>query len=165
VQKVCILHLARFHTGKKDLARDNDLIDKWDNKRLNLAQAAKNSTKLQRMIVQRTRIKAHRAADVFKYGEQVPRNHQQAMQLDRENGNTDWQESEALEISQLHGYNTFEDLGHKSKVRPPEGYKKITLHLVYDVKHDGRKKSRIVAGGHLTETPTESVYSGVVSLR
>ena len=46
-----------------------------------------------------------------------------------------------------------------------EGYKKISLHLVYAVKHDERYKSRIVAGGHLTGTPTESVYSGVVSLR
>ena len=94
---------------------------------MNLAQAAKNSTKLQRMIVQRTRIKAHQADDVFKYGEQVPRNHQQAMQLDRENGNTDWQESEseALEVSQLHDYNTFEDRGHKSEAKIPEGYKKI----------------------------------------
>jgi len=33
------------------------------------------------------------------------------------------------------------------------------------VKHGGRSKSRLVAGGHLTEVPTESVYSSVVSLR
>ena len=37
--------------------------------------------------------------------------------------------------------------------------------MVYDVKHDGRHKSCLVAGGHLTDTPIESVYSGVVSLR
>ena len=48
---------------------------------------------------------------------------------------------------------------------PPDGYKKINLHFVYDVKHDGRFKARVVAGGHLTETPVESIYSGVVSLR
>ena len=39
------------------------------------------------------------------------------------------------------------------------------LHFVYAVKHDGRYKSRDVAGGHLTGTPVESVHSGVVSLR
>jgi hypothetical protein len=33
------------------------------------------------------------------------------------------------------------------------------------VKHDGRHKARCVAGGHLTDIPDESVYSGVVSLR
>ena len=33
------------------------------------------------------------------------------------------------------------------------------------MKHDGRHCTRVVADGHLTEVPTESVYSGVVSLR
>jgi hypothetical protein len=33
------------------------------------------------------------------------------------------------------------------------------------VKHVGRHKARLVAYGHLTELPLESVYSGVVSLR
>jgi Reverse transcriptase (RNA-dependent DNA polymerase) len=37
--------------------------------------------------------------------------------------------------------------------------------MVYAVKHDGRHKARYVAGGHLTETPVDSVYSSVVSLR
>jgi hypothetical protein len=36
---------------------------------------------------------------------------------------------------------------------------------VFDVKHDGLHKARLVADGHLTEVPLESVYSGVVSLR
>ena len=36
--------------------------------------------------------------------------------------------------------------------------------FVFDVKHDGHHKSRIVADGHLTEVPLDSVYSGVVSL-
>jgi hypothetical protein len=37
--------------------------------------------------------------------------------------------------------------------------------MIYDVKHDGRCKARLVAGGHLTDPNTESVvYSGVVSL-
>jgi Reverse transcriptase (RNA-dependent DNA polymerase) len=46
----------------------------------------------------------------------------------------------------------------------PEGYTKIPTHFVYDVKHDGRHKSRMVAGGHRTEMPVDSVYSGVVTL-
>jgi hypothetical protein len=36
--------------------------------------------------------------------------------------------------------------------------------MVYDVKHDGRHKSRLVAGGHLTELNTERIYSSAVSL-
>ena len=49
--------------------------------------------------------------------------------------------------------------------RPSNDYKRITVHMVYAVKHDGRRKSRLVAGGHLTDTPIDSVYSSVVSLR
>jgi Reverse transcriptase (RNA-dependent DNA polymerase) len=33
------------------------------------------------------------------------------------------------------------------------------------VKHNGQHKAYLVAGGHLTNPNTESVYSGVVSLR
>ena len=47
----------------------------------------------------------------------------------------------------------------------PSVIKAIRLvHLIFAVKHDGRHKSRLVAGGHLTALPEESVYSGVVSL-
>jgi Reverse transcriptase (RNA-dependent DNA polymerase) len=37
--------------------------------------------------------------------------------------------------------------------------------MIYDVKHDERHKALLVAGGHMKEVNTESVYSGVVSLR
>ena len=47
----------------------------------------------------------------------------------------------------------------------PHGYNKICTHLVYAVNHDGRHKARMVADGHLTDIPLDSVYSGVVSLR
>ena len=66
-------------------------------------------------------------------------------------------------MDQLHKYNAFQSLGLNA--RKPEEYKMIRCHLVYDAKHDGRHKARLVAGGHLTDTPLESVYSGVVSLR
>ena len=59
-------------------------------------------------------------------------------------------------------YGFFKDCG--TNVKDPNGYKKINVHLVFDVKHDGRHKARLVAGGHLTEIPVDSVYWGVVSL-
>ena len=66
-------------------------------------------------------------------------------------------------MNQLHDYETFEDLGKNSP--GPAGFKKIRVHFVFDVKHDGRHKARLVFGGHLTDDPVDSVYSGVVSLR
>jgi hypothetical protein len=66
-------------------------------------------------------------------------------------------------MDKLHAYSTFEDKGYKAI--PPQGYKKIRTHLIYDCKHDGRHKARMVADGHLTDIPLDSIYSGVISLR
>ena len=59
-------------------------------------------------------------------------------------------------------YETFTRIGKDTK--PTKGYKRISVHFVYDGKHDGRHKVRYVTDGHRTELPLESVYSGVVTL-
>jgi hypothetical protein len=66
-----------------------------------------------------------------------------------------------MEMDQHDEYETFTD---KRKDRKVDGYKKIRVHLIYAVKHDGRHKARLVADGHLTDVPVDSVYSSVVSL-
>jgi hypothetical protein len=123
---------------------------------------ARNDKKLKRMINQ-AQLKSFRHSIRYKYGYQVPRTPKEAVEIDAKNGNTAWQDAMALELAQLDEYNTFKDVG--SGDLKPEGYKKIKVHFVYDVKHDGRHKARLVAGGHLTDPPIDSVYSGVVSLR
>ena len=85
------------------------------------------------------------------------------MELDRKAGNNKWAESTRLEFQQLDDYGTFEDRGFRGEL-PPD-FKKIKLHVVYDVKHDGWHKARCVANGNLTDVPLEGVYSGVVTLR
>ena len=99
----------------------------------------------------------------YKFGVQVPRHLSEALKLDHLNGNTKWHDAMATEIEQIMEYKVFKDIGRGAIA--PSGYKKITAHLVFDVKHDLRYKARLVAGGHLTELPKESIYSGVVSLR
>jgi hypothetical protein len=115
-------------------------------------------------MVNQSRIKVTCNAPRYKFGYRIPRNYDEAMQYDPKNGNTLWQEATNLEMSQLVEYDTFRDLGHKDTAPPPTGYKKIPTHLVYDCKHDGRHKAWMVADGHLTDIPLESLYSGVVSL-
>ena len=110
-----------------------------------LKRYVKSEKILGRMINQ-ARLKNFRNKPVYKYGYQVPRSHEEAVFINEKNGNRKWQDSEDLEINQLFEYDTFESLGKGAPI--PEGYKKIPCHLVYDVKHDGRHKSRMVAGGH-----------------
>ena len=90
--------------------------------------------------------------------------YEEALQLDLKNGNTKWQDATKLEMEQLQDYECFKDYGIYGMDLPPEGYKKIRVHLIFDVKHDAHHKARCVADGHLTDVPIDSVYSGVVSL-
>src|SRR5687768_16928081 len=60
-------------------------------------------------------------------------------------------------------YQVFKDTGHKAT--PPPEYKVIRVHLIYDVKHDGRHKARLLADGHFTDVRDDSVYFSAVSLR
>ena len=133
---------------------------------------AKRDKVLARMLKQ-CRLKQLNRSPIYMFGYQVPRNHEEAVLIDKKNGNTLWQDAERLELIQLHDYKTFDNRGKaifgigKKNIpkNAPVGYKRIRVHFVYDVKHDGRHKARLVAGGHLTDVPAESVYSGVVSLR
>jgi hypothetical protein len=61
----------------------------------------------------------------------------------------------ALEMSQHEHYQTFRSLGKITT--PPAGYTRIRVHWVFAVKHDGRHKARLVADGHLTDYPSESI--------
>ena len=58
-------------------------------------------------------------------------------------------------MSQLVEYDNFIDNGKTW----PDGFQKLKIHLIFDVNHDGKHKSRMVADGHRTEIPLESVYS------
>jgi Reverse transcriptase (RNA-dependent DNA polymerase) len=123
---------------------------------------AKREKKMLRQIKQ-AKLTSFRSAPIYMFGYRVPRSVPEAFVIDADNGNTRWQDAMALEISQLKEYNTFKDLGRGAI--PPRDYQKIRVHFVFAVKHDGRHKARLVAGGHLTAVPADSVYSGVVSLR
>jgi Reverse transcriptase (RNA-dependent DNA polymerase) len=96
---------------------------------------------------------------------EVPRTYEHALRLDQMNGNNFWGDAITLKLTQIGDYDMFIDKGHHTKVNAPSGYKMIRVHFVFDVKHDGRHKARLVADGHLTQIPVDSAYSGVVSLR
>ena len=147
-------------------AKKHDLLDTTGWK--HLKRYAKTSKRLIRAVKQ-SRIRQVRASARYRHGFQVPKDYNDAMRLDKENGNTHWQDAMDLELTQIHEYKVFKDTGkakfHNGKVVTPDGFQKIRVHFVYAVKHDGRFKARLVADGHLSKEPVESIYSGVVSLR
>ena len=129
-------------------AKIHDLLDTtgWRH----LKRYAKTSKRLIRAVKQ-SRIPQVRASARYQHGFQH------------------WQDTMDFELSQIHEHKVLKDTGkaqfHNGKAVTPDGFQKIRVHFVYAVKHDGRFKARLVADGHLTKEPVESIYSGVVSLR
>ena len=66
------------------------------------------------------------------------------------------------EINSLLDYGCFEF--HPAGSAPPDDeYQKTTLRCIFAIKHDLRRKSRLVAGGHLLDVPTDvQIYSSQV---
>ena len=79
--------------------------------------------------------------------------------MDTLNGNTLWENSRKLEMSNVGVVFEILKPGDKS----PPGWKKASGHLIYDVKMDFNRKSRWVKDGHRTPNPKTSCYSWVVS--
>ena len=127
-----------------------------------LQKFARRIKKFLRMVKQANLQRAPRGVR-FKFGDQVPRNWKEAMELDAKNNSTLWHDAIKKEMDQIAEYGTLRDLGRGATA--PSGYKKITVLPVFDVKHDLRHKARLVAGGHLTDPLKDSVYLGVVSLQ
>ena len=99
----------------------------------------------------------------YKFGVEVPTSAKHAFELDKKNGNNNWEKATQLEVDQIKQYETFRVLQKGEKI--PPGYKRIPYHIVYDVKFDGRHKARLVAGGHRSpEIPKEDIFSSVVSM-
>ena len=100
-----------------------------------------------------------------KFGIKVPKTVDEAMRLDKENGNTLWMD--AIQKEMKHVMPAFSrakctlDEAKSGKGLP--GHQQIKCHLIFDVKMDFSRKARFVAGGHLTDPPASMTYSSVVS--
>ena len=134
-----------------------------------LKRHARTARRLIRTL-KKSKYRQARASRKYKHGWEVPGDYAHALQLDIHNGNNKWKEAIDLEIEQIKEYQVFKDFGKavydKNNItNAPKGHQKIRVHFVFDVKHCGKFNARLVADGHLTKEPMETVYSGVVSIR
>ena len=102
-------------------AKDNNLLGIPGWKRF--ARLARRQKKLLRLANQ-AKLQSYHLAPMYNFGVQVPRNHDQAMELDRRNGNNLWHEAEGCELGQIDEYQAFED---KGKGASALGHKKIRV--------------------------------------
>ena len=140
----------------KKVVRDMDRAIRRLHRLYDFSIADDGSIKSQR----RTKKKKVSRAPTMKYGVEVPRTVKQAIELDNKNKNTFWQDAMALEMDSLIKMDCFKF--HDKTYNPGPDYQRTTLHIIFDVKQDLRRKARLVAGGHLVDLVTAPTYSSTV---
>ena len=93
-----------------------------------------------------------------KFGIQIPKSVNEAKKIDAANGNTLWWDAICQEMANVR-------VAFEEQESVPVGHKKLGVHFIFDIKlgENYRRKARLVADGHRTETPTSITYSSVVS--
>ena len=96
-----------------------------------------------------------------KFGFELQKNHQMCSpEIDHENGNSLWQDTIVLKMEAVRVAFKVMNEGEE----PPPRYQYMECHLMFDIKLDGFQcNARLIAGGHMTETPAVLTYTSVVS--
>jgi hypothetical protein len=103
-----------------------------------------------------------------KFGIRLPKTVEEALRIDRENGNDFWEKALKKEMTNVrvsykpHEAHTPDEI-RQGKAKELIGYTEISCRIIFDVKMDLTRKCRLVAGGHMTEAPSCLTYSSVVS--
>ena len=106
--------------------------------------------------IQRFWVKMH------KYVIRIPNTVKEAIDIDKDNGDTLWWEAIIKEMKNVRtGFEVWE----KRKEGLPIGYQEIKFHMISDINlgENFRRKARLVGGGHKTATLASITYSSVVS--
>ena len=109
-----------------------------------------------------SKIKSKYWQRTHKYGIKMPKSAKEAYALDKENGDTLW--SDGIEEEKKKVMISFKESDEQDPIKL-RGYQEITTHWIFDIKlgENFRRKARLVADGHKTETPASITYSTVVS--
>ena len=95
----------------------------------------------------------------MKYSIRVPRNAKEAAQFDKENGNYLWSKTILKELETLMSMSIFRKLLSSLQKARAKGYQFAPLWMIFNVKVDLRRKSRLVIGGHVVDYSVHKVYS------
>jgi hypothetical protein len=105
------------------------------------------------------KINACFARKTHKFGIAVPSTVKEALQMDKENGNTVWWDSIQKEMKNVQvAFNILDD----GENLPP-GHTFVKCHVVFHVKMDLTRKSSYVADGHVTDPPSSVTCASVAS--
>jgi stress response protein YsnF len=96
----------------------------------------------------------------FKYGVYVPKTTEEALELDRRNGNSLWRDAIHKELGAIMSMKTFRVLTEKERSKFNRKMSSFApVRCIYDVKADGRRKCRLIIGGHRVSSEGFDVYA------
>ena len=98
----------------------------------------------------------------FLYGIRVPRSTEQALQLDKENGNTLWADAIKKELGTIWKMGTFKQVGRQSHGEIRRTHQFAPLRMIFTVKSDLRRKARLVIGGHVVNAQEHELYASTM---
>jgi Reverse transcriptase (RNA-dependent DNA polymerase) len=96
--------------------------------------------------------------ETMKFGIELLRTMQEALEIDCRMGTTYWPDGINKEMATV--AHVFEFIGDDEV---PGNYQFVHCHMVFDVKMDLMRKACFVAGGHMTDPPKDMTYLGMVS--
>ena len=105
-----------------------------------------------------SKVKARTKKKSQKYGIRIPKNVDEALEIDRITGTTFWRDAIDKEMKNVRV--AFDILDKEKNIEPGRTY--LECYMIFDVKMDFTRKARFVANG--SKTPDlENTYAGVVS--
>ena len=121
---------------------------------------------VKKVIKKRDRIISKTASKYWQkthtYGVRIPHTVKEAIDIDKENGDTLWWDAILQEMKNVRP--SFEAYEVNKEDLPP-GYQQIKCHMIFDIKlgKNFRRKERLVGGGHTTTAPYSITFSSLVS--
>jgi hypothetical protein len=96
-----------------------------------------------------------------KFGIKIPKTYEDCVRIDKENGNTLWQDAKRKEMAKV--MVAYKILSENES--PPPTFQEMRCQMVYDVKMENfQRKAQLVARGHMTEVSSATMtYASVVS--
>ena len=113
-----------------------------------------------------TKVKSRYWQTSHKFGVELPHSVEEAYKLDKKNGNDYWHKAIEKEMSHIHvAFEKWVDGTTREEAKQKLiGYQEVSCHMIFDIKVSGLiRKARLVAGGHMMDTPSSITYSSVVS--
>ena len=114
-----------------------------------------------------SKVKSKYWKTTHKFGIKLPHSVKEALEIDKQNGNTLWYDAIMKEMKNVRGaFRNFEGATPEQIRNDPKllpAFQEIKCHMIFDIKMDFSRKARFVAGGHMTDPPSSITYSSVVS--